>query len=166
MIYLYIVNDRINFNTIRELWDVLDSAYDDQDRQGPAERELGMLKQGTREFSAYFADFQRIMAELQWDSSAKKAALRRGMAGNLTDLLLSYDCPDDWPSYIHRLQRLDSKLRQREADKKKEITNTSSRTTTSSSATPSSTPHITSNPAYLGPAPMDLSAAQKQAEQK
>ena len=126
-----------------------------------------MLKQGTREFSAYFNDFQRIMAELKWDPSAKMAPLRQGMAGNLKDLLLSYDCPDDWPSYIRLLQRLNSKLRQSEAEKKKETTNTPSRATlSSSSATSSSTPHIISNPSYLGPAPMDLSAAQKQAERE
>ena len=35
-----------------------------------------MLKQGTREFLVYFADCQRMMAELKWDPSAKKAALR------------------------------------------------------------------------------------------
>ena len=57
-----------------------------------------MLKQGTREFSVYFADYQRILAEFKWDPSAKMAALRQGMAGNLKDLLLSYDCLDDWPS--------------------------------------------------------------------
>ena len=95
MIYSYIVKGRINFNTITELWETLDSAYDDPDRQGTAEQELAILKQGTREFSAYFADFQRTMAELEWDPSAKKAALRQGMAGNLKDLLLAYDCPDD-----------------------------------------------------------------------
>ena len=100
MISPHIVNDRIDFNTIKELWDVLDCADNDPDRQGTAKRELAMLKQGIREFSAYFADFQRIMAELKWDPSAKKAALRQGMAGNLTDLLLSYDCPDDWTQYI------------------------------------------------------------------
>ena len=91
------------------------------------------------------------------------------MAGNLKDLLLSYDCPDDWPLYIQLLQRLDSKLRQREAEKKKETTNTPSRATQSSSssmATPSPTVHVTSNPAHLGPASMDLSAAQKQAERE
>ena len=95
MISPHIVNDWIDFNTIKELWDVLDCAYDDPDRQGTAERELALLKQGTREFSASFADFLRVMAELRWDLSAKKAALRQGMAGNLKDLLLSYDCPDD-----------------------------------------------------------------------
>ena len=87
------------------------------------------------------------------------------MAGNLKDLLLSYYCPDDWPSYIRLLQRVDSKLRQREAEKKKETTNMPSRTTpSSSSATSSPTTHITSNPTYLSPALMDLSAAQKPAE--
>ena len=95
MISPHIVNDQIDFNTIKELWDVLDCAYDDPDRQGTAKREPAMPKQGTREFSAYFADFQRIMAELKWDPSAKKAALRQGMAGNFKDLLLSYDCLDD-----------------------------------------------------------------------
>ena len=65
MIHPYIINDRIDFNTIQELWDNLDCAYDDPDHQGTPEQELAMLKQGTREFSAYFADFQRIMAELK-----------------------------------------------------------------------------------------------------
>ena len=65
MIYPYIINDEIDFNTIKELWDMLDCAYDDPDYQGTAERELAMLKQGTREFSVYFANFQRIMAELK-----------------------------------------------------------------------------------------------------
>ena len=65
MIYPYIINDRIDFNTLLELWDIPDFAYDDPDRQETAERELAMLKQGTREFSAYFADFQLIMAELK-----------------------------------------------------------------------------------------------------
>ena len=71
-----IIDDQIDFNTIKELWDVLDCAYDDADRQGTPERELAMLKQGTREFSAYFADFQRIMPELQSEPLAKKASLR------------------------------------------------------------------------------------------
>ena len=97
---------------------------------------------------------------------AKKAALCQGMAGNLKDLLLSYDWHHNWPSYIRLLQCLDSKLRQREPEKKKETTNTPSTATPSSSATPSPTAHVTSNPAYLGPAPMDLSAAHKQAEQE
>ena len=50
-------------------------------------------------------------------------------------------------------------------EKKKEITNMPSQATlSSSSATLSSTLHITSKPSYLGPAPMDLSAAQNQTE--
>ena len=89
------------------------------------------------------------------------------MTGNLKDLLLSYDCPDDWAQYIPLLQYLDSKLHQRHAETKKEATNTLSRATLSALSTTSApTPHIASNPAYLGPPPMELSAAQKQAEQE
>ena len=83
MIYPDIINDRIDFNTIKELWYILDCPYDDPDCQGTAECELAMIKQGTREFSVYFGDFQRIMAELKWNPSTKKAALRQGMVGNL-----------------------------------------------------------------------------------
>ena len=91
------------------------------------------------------------------------------MTGNLKDLLLSYYCPDDWNQYIQLLQRLNSKLRHRDAEKKKETTHTPNRNTPAApslSTTPSSTTHITSNLTYHGPAPMDLSAAQKQAEQE
>ena len=87
-----------------------------------------MLKQGTRGCLVYFADFQRIMAELQWDPSTKKVALHQGMAGNLKYLLLSYDCPDNRAQYIQLLPRLDSKLWQRDVEKKKETTHTPSRT--------------------------------------
>ena len=65
MIYPYIINDLINFNTIKELSDIRDCVYDDPDRQRTAERELAMLDKETGGFSAYCADFQRIMAELQ-----------------------------------------------------------------------------------------------------
>ena len=108
------------------------------------------------------------MAKLQWDPSAKKAILRQGMVENLKDLLFSYNCPDDWAQYIRLLQHLNSKLRQNEAEMRKETTNTPSRATpsSSSSAASSSTTHITSNLTYLGLASMDLSAATKQAEQK
>ena len=168
MIYPYIVNNRINFNTIKGLWDTLDCANDDPDRQRTAERRLAMFKRGTREFSATFGDFQRILAELRWDPSAKKAALCQGMVENLKHLLLTYDCPTDWASYIRLLQRLNFKLQQCKAETRKETTNTPSKYPPSSSspAIPSSTSHITSNLTYFGPALMDLSAVQKQAEQK
>ena len=44
IIYPYIINDQIDFNTIKELWDILDCANDDPDHQGTGERELAMLK--------------------------------------------------------------------------------------------------------------------------
>ena len=89
MTYSYIINDQIDFNTRKELWDILDCAYDDRDCQGTAERKLAILKEGTREFSAYFADFQRILGEPKLAASTKIAALCQGMAGNFKDLPLS-----------------------------------------------------------------------------
>ena len=44
MIYPFIINDQIDFNTIKEHWDILTCAYDDPDHQATGERELAMLK--------------------------------------------------------------------------------------------------------------------------
>ena len=75
MVLPYIQRDRIDLASTDELWEVLDGAYDDPDRKGTAKRELENLKQANREFSVYFADFQRLMAELRWDDDARKTAL-------------------------------------------------------------------------------------------
>ena len=71
----YVKDDKVDLETVAEIWEVLDAAYDDPDRKGTAERELRKLRQANREFSAYLADFQHIMSELQWNVPAKCVTL-------------------------------------------------------------------------------------------
>jgi hypothetical protein len=168
MVKMYVKVDKIDLEDMNEMWEVLDGAYDDPDRKGTAERELRKLKQTNREFSTYLAEFQRLMAELQWDTPAKRVALLHGISEELKDLLLSYDEPENYNALTRLLQRLDSKLRTRAAEKNNRLL-TPPRTAATS--TPKSTiipvsERRTDNPSYGGPAPMDLSAQQRTAEQQ
>jgi hypothetical protein len=45
--------------------------YGNPNRQGMAKRELNWLSQGNRDFAAYYAKFQRIMANLDYGNQAK-----------------------------------------------------------------------------------------------
>ena len=168
MVKMYVKVDKIDLEDMNEMWEVLDGAYDDPDRKGTAERELRKLKQTNREFSAYLADFQRLMAELQWDTPAKRVALLHGISEELKDLLLSYDEPENYNALTRLLQRLDSKLRTRAAEKKNRFP-TPPRTAATSSPKGTVVPvseRRTDNPNYGGPAPMDLSAQHRTAEQQ
>jgi hypothetical protein len=42
--------------------------------------ELDKLTQGNKEFSQYYAEFQYLMAILDYNSNAKKAALKCGLS--------------------------------------------------------------------------------------
>lgn len=169
MVKMYVKVDKIDLDNMNEMWEVLDGAYDDPDRKGTAERELRKLKQTNREFSVYLADFQRLMAELQWDTPAKRVALLHGISEELKDLLLSYDEPEDYNALTRLLQRLDSKIRARAAEKKHR-TPVPPRTTTTTSPPQATIVPVserrTDNPNYGGPAPMDLSAQRRTAEQQ
>jgi len=97
----YIKRDRVDLASTGELWGILDGAYDDPDRKGTAKRELETPKPANREFSVYFANFQRLMAELRWDVDARKATLYRGLSDEMKDLLLTYSPPEEWTQYTH-----------------------------------------------------------------
>ena len=172
MVLPYIQRDRIDLATTDELWEVLDGAYEDPDRKGTAKRELENLKQANREFSVYFADFQRLMAELRWDDDARKTALYRGLSEEMKDLLLSYSPPEEWNQYTHLLQELDSKIRARSAEKKRKGPTSITRPNPAPAPQPNPAPVIpvsqrtTANPEWHGPAPMDLSAGHREAERQ
>jgi hypothetical protein len=68
--------DKISLDDIEALIKILEAAFGDPDEVGIASWELDHLMQGNHEFSIYYAEFQRLMAILDYDSKAKKAALK------------------------------------------------------------------------------------------
>ena len=96
---------------------------------------MEVLKQANREFSLYYAEFQRYAADVQWNESAKRTALTRGLSTEIKDtLVLTSDIPSKFSEYPTFLQRLDNRIKACEAEKKRLPT---PRTTALARSTPS-----------------------------
>jgi hypothetical protein len=161
----YIENNAVNLDDIDALIKILEDAFGDPDQVATATRELRNLRQANREFSLYFADFQRLSAETEWNESAKKDALQNGLCEELKDALTLLVEEEEYSAFVKKLQRLDNKLRARQADKKKGGANSGksgsapARSTApipKTSSTSGGHPTQTGS-GYYGPAPMDLS---------
>jgi hypothetical protein len=84
----YILPDKINLGNVEALISILEAAFGDPDQVGTASVELDKLTQGNKEFSQYYAEFQRLMAILDYDSNTKKAALKCGLSRELQTSLV------------------------------------------------------------------------------
>jgi hypothetical protein len=112
------------------------------------------------EFSQYYAEFQHLMAILDYDSNAKKAALKCGLSRELqTSLIYQAQEPQDFAKFVDLCMKLDYRIRAHAVATKCQTTPAPPRTRP---ASPRSSPHPTStNSGNYGTAPMDLSASQK-----
>jgi hypothetical protein len=72
----YIQTDKISLDNIKALIKILEATFGDPDEVGMASGESDHLMQGNHKFSIYYAEFQHLMAILDYDSKAKKAALK------------------------------------------------------------------------------------------
>jgi hypothetical protein len=170
----YIEDNAVNLDDIDALIKILEDAFGDPDRVATATRELRNLRQANREFSLYFADFQRLSAETEWNESAKKDALQNGLCEELKDALTLLIEEEEYSAFVKQLQRLDNKLRARQADKKKGGANSGksgsapARSTApipKTSSTSGGHPTQTGS-GYYGPAPMDLSEGKHISEEE
>lgn len=165
----------INFPDLNSLLVTLRQAYDDLDRQRTANREIRLLRQRNLSFVSYLADFQRIMADLQWDEQAKKAQLYEGLSEEMKDALVQQSpVNDSLNAYIDLCKTLDTRLRARAEEKRRFAPRTSTSTTPVSRPANRSTPAPTTtsttqvHPSLVpgGPAPIDLSVAERNARRQ
>jgi hypothetical protein len=91
-----IKDDRVNLANFEAFMTSLEEAYRDPDHMNTAERALAKLRQGNRDFVTYYAEFQCLIADLDWNDAAKCAALHRGLCEELKDILSTQDLPEDW----------------------------------------------------------------------
>jgi hypothetical protein len=161
----YVLSDKINLENVEALISILEAAFGDPDQVGTASAELDKLTQGNKEFSQYYAEFQRLMAILDYDSNAKKAALKRGLSRELqTSLVYQAKEPQDFAKFVDLCMKLDYRIRAHAAATKRQTTPAPPRT---SPASPRTSTHPTStNSGNYGAAPMDLSASQKAQNQR
>ena len=97
--------------------ELLEAAFGDPDRVATAERKMRDIKQKNREFSQYYAEFQVIASNMNWNPSALRNALRMGLSEEMKDSFTYSDMPDDLPAFVTVCQKRDNQIRQRRAEK-------------------------------------------------
>ena len=143
---------------------LLEAAFGDPDRVATAEQEMRDIKQKNRMFSQYYAEFQVIAADLDWNPSALRNALRMGLSEEMKDSFTYSDMPEELPAFVTVCQKRDNQIRQRRAEKAAQIKGggvgfASPRPPPAPKA-PETAPAGTVA-GYTGPAPMDLSAGRR-----
>ena len=144
---------------------LLEAAFGDPDRVATAEQTIREIKQNNREFSQYYAEFQVIAAELDWNPSALRNALRKGLSEEMKESFMYSDMPEELPAFVTVCQKRDNQIRQRCAEKV--VQNKGGGTGFASCpgppAPPKDHPRVPAGTVvrYTGPASMDLSAGRK-----
>jgi hypothetical protein len=150
----FVQNDRIDLPDLAGLITILDTAFGNPNRVAEAEAKLATIQQGTREFSSYYAEFQRHAAEVTWDDVAKLAAFRRGLSYRLkSDLISVPEKPTTIAAFVALCNRLDIERRALQSE--------SNRPTPSTSRPRTSTTPVPSTQSGTHAGPMDLSANRK-----
>jgi hypothetical protein len=162
----YVQTDKISLDDVEALIKILEAAFGDPDEVGMASGELDCLAQGNREFSIYYAEFQHLMAILDYDSKAKKAALKRGLSKELqASLVYQTNEPEDFDKFLELCMKLDYQIRAH-ANLSRRANNSHLTATKATSSTPHTTSHPTrTDSGNYGHAPMDLSTAKKSQNQ-
>jgi Retrotransposon gag protein len=109
----HIKNGQVKIDSSEACFTILSVAFDDPDRKATALRKLRNLKQGNKPFNEYLAEFQRYIAEADYNDEAKKNTLMGGISDELLDLMVTQDEPSTYDASITLLQKLDSKRRAR-----------------------------------------------------
>jgi hypothetical protein len=72
-----------------------------------AKQALAKLCQGNWDFIIYYAEFQCLIVDLDWNNTAKQAALYHGLSEELQDILSTQDLREDWANYITLIKKRD-----------------------------------------------------------
>lgn len=160
----YIQNDRIDLSNLDQLTRILETAFGDPDRKSTAETKLLTIRQANRDFSTYFAEFQRYASEVEWNSSAKLARLRNGLSQEILNDLITITEPVDFTEFAALCQRLDNKRRALTTSRRpfgptRPTPNTRPPVTLPPTSPPVLTTHTTATGTHSGP--MDLSAGRR-----
>jgi hypothetical protein len=110
-------NGEIDLGDLTAFIQLLEAAFGDPDRVVTWEWNMRDIKQRTGEFSQYYAEFQVITADLDWNPSALRNALRSGLSEQMKDSFIHTDMPDELPVFVAVCQKRDNQIRPRRAEK-------------------------------------------------
>ncbi|KAF8246980.1 hypothetical protein K440DRAFT_644300 [Wilcoxina mikolae CBS 423.85] len=87
----------VKLESLKDLIDLLDLGFRNEDKAATAKRELMRLKYHNCEFSQYYIKFQKYIADVKWKVEANLNALRNGLSKELKDSLEYTDLPENLP---------------------------------------------------------------------
>ena len=89
-VYVPEKNRRILVKSLNVLIDLLRQTFDDPDRTLTTNREIWKLKQNNSTFPLYFAEFDQIMEELNWNEEVQREQLYVGLSDEIKDDVVTY----------------------------------------------------------------------------
>jgi hypothetical protein len=157
-------DDQVNLEKCEAFVMSLEEAYRDPDHVNTAERALTKRCLGNQDFVMYYAEFQRLIADLNWTDAAKCIALHRSLSEEHKDILSTQDLPKEWSSYITLVKKCNMQYHICKAESHRcsgQNKSTSTLDPCNVSPVPAQpTPHPTSSSSsHFGPIPIDLLAA-------
>jgi len=96
---------------VEDIIRVLNNAFGDPDPLATARSKLHQLKQGKKEFTNYFAEFQTLVSKLDWNECAKTDALKEGLSIELRRQPIGKSRDLTYDQLVALCQELDSEMR-------------------------------------------------------
>jgi hypothetical protein len=100
-----LLNNTLQFQTnlVSQIIDRLKTAYDNPEARADAANKLHSLRQGTKLFSTFHAEFDRTLLEaggLDWTDDVKKTFLSNGISFPLANALVATPVPASYDDYV------------------------------------------------------------------
>jgi hypothetical protein len=139
---------------LAKLIQLLENAFGNPDKEPTPEQGLSKLYQRNLELSQYYADLECIIADLDYNEVATRAALRQGISEELKDAITLRDLPPTLLEFVQKCQKLDTQIRAHKAEKQGSFHRTH-HTNTGTQFYLTNT-----NSGHYGPTPIELAATQ------
>jgi hypothetical protein len=147
---------------VEDIIRILNNAFGDPDPIATARSKLHSLKQGKKEFTNYFAEFQTLVSKLDWNERAKIDALKEGLSIEIRRQLLGKTKSLNFDELVALCQELDSEMRALQTSEGKQSYQQSRHT--NQPRNPPAT--IQTQPTVAPPEPMDLSGTRRVSAQE
>ena len=101
-----------HLNDYDEILKILDNAFGDPNRRFNARSQLLQLRQNNKDFSTYFAEFQRLALESEMVEAALPSLLENGINAELRGMLMHSEPPEadmEYHAFAAYLQKLENR---------------------------------------------------------
>ena len=143
------------FLTAEEMFDQLERTYGDPNRKQTAMNDFRYLRQGSKDFNTFWAEFQRLAAELDHNEATLISELKHKLSWGMNrQLATGAEAPTDLYEFAHKCQRLYQDLKDLDRSKANMDRYAESKrpsTTASSSSAPTTTTTTSTTETYVPP---------------